>query len=505
MKVLSAQQIQALDQFTIQNEPIASHALMWRAATAWVNELKATSYFKNLGKQVCILVGPGNNGGDGLCIAKLLAESGFECTILGPYETQKTSADFQYYWPLVSQAANCTEVTSIESFTAFDWVVDALFGSGLNKPIIGQYAKIIENLNAAIVPVFSVDIPSGLFSEYNNQNNGAIVEATCTISFEVPKLAFFFAENAKNLGQVILTEIGLNQAFKNELPSSVFVVTTALIQEIYTPRSEHSHKGNFGHSLLIGGAFGKGGAIQLAAKACLLCGSGLTTVVSADCNYTALQVAVPEAMFVSGGAEKEVVQLPQKLNYSAYGIGPGLGANGSTQNCVKSLLLQANGNVVVDADALNILAENKTWLEFLPPNTILTPHPKEFDRLFGAHKTHEERFKTAQKMAVQCQCIVVLKGRYSMVFTPQQQIFINTTGNSGLAKGGSGDTLTGIITSLLAQGYTANEAAIFGNWLLGAAANRLQVKLGAESCLASTVAQEIPFVFKELALGLTQA
>ena len=370
-------------------------------------------------------------------------------------------------------------------------VIDAIFGSGLTRPIDGFIADIVHQINKK--EIVAIDLPSGLFAEDNRENNfDNIVKAKTTLTFQQPKLAMLFPQNYFFVGEWIVLPIGLHQGFIEGLHSTNYVITISDIKTILKPRAKFSHKGTFGHALLIAGSKGKMGAAILSAKACLRAGAGLLTVHIPAKGLEIMQTALPEAMCSTSDENDFIADVPELSTYNAIGIGPGLGMEKQTQNTLKLLIQNANFPLVIDADALNILSENKTWLAFLPQESILTPHPKEFERLVGKWDSDEERLEMQRQFAVKHQINVVLKGANTAIALPNGDVYFNSTGNEGMATAGSGDVLTGIITSLIAQRYSSSEAAILGVYLHGLAGDVAKENLTEFGMLASDIVDAIP-------------
>lgn len=500
MKILSAQQIKEADKRTIENEPISSIDLMERAARACLFRILRLSDDEH---EYLIFCGKGNNGGDGLAIARMLAERNIPVEVCIIEHTQNASEDFSTNLTRLQEQGKVSlkNISSVEDLqkteTGGKTIIDAVLGTGINKGTEGLIAKTIEHINASGSKVISIDLPSGLIPDTDNERN-VIIKANRTLSFQLPKFAFMFPENAQYIGNFELLDIGLDEKFISDQPCNHFFVTKDIIDHLLLYRKKNAHKGNFGHVLLLCGSNGKIGAAEMAAMACLRSGTGLLTVHVPSCGYTILQSQVPEAMISSDPEENFISILPDISHFNAIGIGCGIGTEKQTQNILKLLIQNSARPLVIDADALNILSENKTWLAFLPKYSILTPHPKEFDRIAGAHSTSYQRLQSAVELAAKFGIIIVLKGVYTAIVMPDGNVFFNSTGNPGLAKGGSGDTLTGIITGLLARGYAPNHAAILGVYLHGMAADLALKKNHVESLIARDVIDKIPKAFRKI-------
>lgn len=479
MKILSTEKIRQADQYTIQHEPISSVDLMERAATQ-VSQWLLGRIDKSA--TVKIFCGMGNNGGDGLVVARHLFKEGLKPQVFMVRYSDKMSPDCEANYQRVKAATH--DIRSEEDFPVVDQdeiLIDALFGSGLNRPVEGLAAKLINYLNQQKAIRVSIDIASGLFAD-SPSPVAAIFKPDYTLTFQVPKLAFMMPENDLYVGQLEILDIQLHPKILLEIDTNNFLVDKEMIQQMIHHRPKYSHKGTYGHALLIAGSEGKTGAAILGAKSCLRTGVGLLSVKLPQSAWTPLQASLPEAMIHTG----------DKLDaFNAVGVGPGLGTDDDAQRMVRHLIQEAQVPLVMDADALNILSENKTWLSFLPAKTILTPHPKEFERLFGKTSTSFERLELLREMAAKYQIIIVLKGANTATAMPNGTVFFNSTGNPGMATAGSGDVLTGMILSLLAQRYTPEEAAALGVYLHGLAGDFAAEAIGQEALIASDITENI--------------
>ncbi len=497
LKILTATQTKQLDQYTIEHEPIASIDLMERACHAFTDWF-VQHYRQN--KKIGIVCGTGNNGGDGLGIARLLVEAHYNVKVWIVRGQVKETADFKTNFERAKISRVALSEISLPSdrglFGGCDILIDALFGSGLSRPVEGIYAQVIKCYNDTTAIKIAVDIPSGLMADQPSQ--GEIVQAHRTISFQLPKLAFFFPENNKYVGQWNLVDFGLSKQFLKEVDTYHFFVTKESVKKILQPRTIFSHKGNYGHALLIAGSLGKMGACVLSAKASMRAGLGLLTVQIPKSGGTILQTAFPEAMCAFDVNDNHFSSLLENFSYDAIGIGPGLGQHTDTIKALEQLLNQYQKPMVIDADALNIMSSNKHILKLIPLGSILTPHPKEFERLVGVWANDFERLQKQKTLSIQLNAIIVLKGAYTSIATPQAQVYFNSTGNPGMATGGTGDVLTGILTGLLAQGYNSSEAAILGVYLHGLAGDLAASTLGMNSLIASDLIDFLPQAFKSI-------
>ncbi len=495
MKLLTAEQLRAAEQYTILHQPISSYDLMEKAASLIAQ--KITEWFL-VNTSFVVICGNGNNGGDGLALARLLEDKGFRVKIFLLKAEKYTPECEKNRERLGEEKVYLFE--SIEDFPPFDnheIVIDALFGAGINRAIEGNIAVLIEQLNTLSNFKIAIDIPSGLHPEGAWKSTAKnTFQADATLTIEQPKLAFLWAENSLFVGDFYVISIQIDAAFKATQPSSTFFINRNLIQDNWVRRTKFSHKGSFGHALTIAGSKGKAGAGVLATKAVLKSGAGLVTAYVPESNYTIMQTAFPEAMVLIDPSSDFFSVLPRDLSiYKAIGIGCGIGTEKETQAVLKLLLQETTCPLVIDADALNILAENKTWLNFLPPSTIFTPHPREFDRLTQKHASSQERIISQIAFSVKYQVYCVLKGAHTSISTPEGRVFYNSTGNNGMATAGSGDVLAGIITGLLAQGYSSLRSAIIGVYLHGLAGDFAAATHSKQALVASDILESLGKAF----------
>lgn len=495
MKILSSKQMHEADAYTIKQEPIESIELMERASNRFFEHI--SQKYSNQ-KNYCIFCGKGNNGGDGLAIARMLVLNDKNVTVFIVNYTDSASDDFMtnYERLLELQNLDCKiiELAEFQEITIPQEaiIIDGIFGSGLNRPITDFTAKYITFLNSLPNKRIAIDIPSGLYSDNPIEQNAVAFRADETITFQAPKLQFMFAENEQFVGQLTIADINLRNPFsEKETPFEYVTINDITLKK----RTNFSHKGTFGHALLVSGSYGKMGAAVLASKACLRSGCGLLTTHVPQCGYEILQIAIPEAMASIDNDAKIISYLPSVEKYSAIGIGPGIGTDETTAQAFKIFLQENTKPLVLDADALNILAQNQDFWKLIKPNTILTPHPGEFDRLTHKHTNCYERYQTQIKVSKEHSCIIVLKGHHTSVSTPDGKIYFNSTGNPGMATAGSGDVLTGIILSLLAQKYEPLEAAKIGVFLHGMAGDFCKPE---ESLIASDIIENLPNAFREI-------
>jgi len=498
MKIFTSEQIRKIDEYTIKNEPLASVDLMERAASRLFEW-----YVSRFGRSERILVfaGPGNNGGDGLALARMLAKDRYEPEVYYLRLSETTSDDWKINKARLEKETTVPFII-IENADQFpstgtaDIIIDAIFGSGLSRPVEGLAAEVISQINNSGSTVISIDIPSGLFGEDNSSNNpDHIIKADYTLSFQFPKLSFMFHENESFTGEWKIMPIGLDARAISGTYTPWAFLEKKQIATLLKRRNKFDHKGNFGHGLLIGGSYGKMGAIVLGSRAALRTGAGLITCHIPACGNLVMQGAVPEAMVIHDNSERFITDTVVTDPFNAVGIGPGMGTQKESQKALHGLLLSCKKPLVIDADALNILSINKDWISLLPEGTVLTPHPKEFERLAGKTDNSYARLKKQIEFSSKHNCIVVLKGAYTSVTSPGSEVSFNSTGNPGMATAGSGDVLTGMILSLLAQGYDPADAAVTGVFLHGLAGDVAAEKSSYESVIASDIINNIASAF----------
>ena len=503
MKIFTATQIRELDRFTIEHEPIksvdlmerAARALTWTISETWSNEVP-----------FIVFAGPGNNGGDALAVARMLAEKGYKLSVYLFNISNKLSED------CAINRQRIVDGNRIKSFTEvkdeFDpprlekgtVIIDGLFGSGLNKPLAGGFASLVRYINKSQAEVVSIDMPSGLMAEDNTYNIGTnIIQADLTLTLQHKKLAFLFAENQQFIGKLKVLDIRLSKEGEEILWTRYSIAEENDIRKLLLKRNEFAHKGEMGHALLLAGCHGMAGAAILAARACLRAGSGKVTVRTARRNNDIMQISVPEAIVSTDKEDHHISEALPMEDYDAVGIGPGIGTNEHTAIAIITQIRRSQVPIVLDADALNILASHRAWLQQLPPGVIMTPHPKEMERMAGNRFSNSyERLCKAQDMAEQLKAYILLKGKYTALCTPDGNIIFNSTGNAGMATAGCGDVLTGIITGLLARGYQKGDACLLGMYLHGLAGDLAARELGEESLMASDIIAFLPKAFNRL-------
>ncbi|WP_420385651.1 NAD(P)H-hydrate dehydratase [Roseivirga sp.] len=477
-KILSAKQIREADLYTIKNEPISSIDLMERAAQAF-----ADRFVQIVSKQksVFVVCGVGNNGGDGLAITRLLRETGYQvdCLLI---RYGSLSDDCQINLNRLDGKVKEVQPRGLV-IDACDVIIDALFGSGLNRPVEGDLSEVIRQINSAPCQVVSVDIPSGLFADEVNLS-GAIIRADYTITFQLPKLSFLIPETGKYAGYWWNEDIGLNKEFISNQESNYYLMDRS-VKDFLPHRGRFQHKGDFGRVQVFAGSLGKMGAAVLCATAVMKSGAGLLTVHIPECGMTIMQTALPEAMVTLDRSYGHLSSGELMENTDVVCIGPGIGQHDDTRRTLLNILHDNPKRLVIDADGLNILAQHSELMDLLPEGTVLTPHVGEFERLFGEKENGLERIRLAQHVAFKRKWVIVLKGANTAVITPKAEVYFNTTGNPGMATAGSGDVLAGVITGLLAQGLSPVDAALLGVYIHGEAGDIAEKTIGETSLMAS--------------------
>lgn len=496
LKILSAEQIKQADAYTIAHEPVPSIALMERASMAFVNwflkRFDAT-------KKIAIVCGTGNNGGDGLAIARLLLDYNYKLVVFVVRGSAYQSDDFSVNWKRLNEKVEIIEIKENAEnalFAEYAIIIDAIFGTGLSRSVEGVFEKVIVQLNEVNAIRIAVDIPSGLLADKSSQ--GTIVQAHYTVTFQAPKLAFLLPSSFQFVGDWHVVKIGLDKQFINNASGNYCLIEKKDIRAFIKPRNKFDHKGVYGKALLIAGSYGKMGAAVLASKAIMRSGAGLLTTHVPGCGYQIMQTAVPESMVSVDSVETHFSEIPDLKDFDAIGVGPGVGQHVESANALLQLLKKTTVPVVIDADALNLLASNRDLLSALPKNSILTPHPGEFVRLVGQWKNEFERLQKQLEFSQTTNCILVLKGAYTSIATPEGKVYFNPTGNPGMATAGSGDVLTGIITGFLAQGYASLEATLTGVYLHGLAGDLAANIIGHQALIASDIVDFIPHAYREL-------
>ncbi len=503
MKIFTATQIRELDTYTIEHEPIRAIDLMERAAKA-ITRVITERYHQNM--PMVVFAGPGNNGGDALAVARLLAEQGYQVSVFLFNVHNKLSDE------CATNKARLADNKRIKEFHEitlnFDpprldngmVVIDGLFGCGINKPLSGGFAALVKYINQSNAQVVSIDMPSGLMTEDNTYNiRPNIIKADLTLTLGGKKVAMLFADNQQFLGEVQVLDIRHSQEYKERAKAQYTMLEEQDIRPLLKPRNPYAHKGQMGNALIVAGSYGMAGAAILTTRACLRTGVGRVTVHSPKRNHIIMQTAVPEAIMDIDHEETFFATPVETEDFDAVAIGPGLGTQETTAIAVIAQIRRSQCPIVLDADALNIISNHRAWMQQLPKGIIMTPHPKELDRLTaGVSNGCYEQLSKARELAERLQAYIILKGHISALCLPNGTIFFNPTGNAGMATAGSGDVLTGIITALCARGYKQEEACKIGMYLHGLAGDLAVNDLGEESLMASDIIQYLPKAFKTL-------
>ena len=497
MKLLSAQEIRDADAYTIANEPVASIDLMERAAGSFT---KAFTGRFSTGRTINIICGTGNNGGDGLAVSRLLNGQGYNVKTYVVRKGDNASPDFNVNYKRLKKLIDVAEIRQrgdLPVFNEGEIIIDAIFGSGLTRPVTDIFGDVIHAINQSGAIIVSIDIASGLPVDQPVMSD-VIVKPFLTISFQAPKPAFMIPENEPYVGKWEIVDIGLNQDFIDRNESANFLTDRPFIRKNLKKRTRFSHKGNYGKALIISGSYGKMGASVLCAKACLRTGAGLLTMHVPKCGYDIIQTSIPEAMASVDNEMNIITGYPNLDNFDAVAVGPGIGMQDRTVGMMGKLLENYISPLVMDADALNIISRNNYLLEKIPHRSIFTPHIKEFERFAGDCSNHYERLQRQKEWSVRYGIIIILKGANTSVSLPDGSVYFNTTGNPGMATGGAGDTLTGIVTGLLAQKYSPEISAIMGVYLHGMAGDIAAEIKGEEGLIASDIIEFLPQAFMNL-------
>lgn len=498
LPLLTSPQIRQGDAYTITNEPISSVDLMERASKAFVGWF--VNHFPDKKKAISVYCGTGNNGGDGLAIARIL--NGHQYKLINVKVARfsdKASADFNTnYNRLLQTSIPLIEIKPGDSLPdeSSPIIIDALLGSGLNKPLEGDYKGLVNHLNSLERTIVAVDVPTGFFCEGEMQPDITVLKSDLVITFQQPKINFLLPDSAPYIGCWEAVNIGIDERFVRSLNSSFQAVEEKDIRKLLRPRHKFSNKGTYGHVLIVAGQEETMGAALLSAAASAYAGSGLTTACVPKSGLVALNSYMPELMaIVRNGAEMPVIEWGR---FNAVGIGPGLGKGADALALFTDMLTNYEKPVVIDADAINLLATHKELWAEIPPDSILTPHMKEFDRLFGEHINWWSRIQTGLVKASELGLYILLKNDYTIIITPGGKVYFNTTSNPAMATGGMGDVLTGIITSLLAQQYSPEDACIIGAYIHGKAGDELALSNRLNVVMPSQLAARLPITMAKL-------
>lgn len=473
MKIFSKEQIYEGDLLTAKKQNISSTELMERAGTQifnWIHQ-------RMQGAQVPIHVfcGIGNNGGDGLVLARQLVNYGYNLHTYVVNCSDKRTQDFLINYDRIKQTTkkwpimlNCK--ADFPPIGSDDIIVDAVFGIGLNRPPNDWVKSLFQHFKESKAFTLAIDLPSGLYADKVPKDENGVVWADYTLSFQSPKLVFFLPDTSKYTRQWEVLDIGIDLEFLQQTETEVELIGKNEMLPIYKPREKFSHKGTYGHGLLIGGSYGKIGAMLLSGRGMLASGAGLVTVYVPKCGYMPMQTALPEAMVITDIDDDILTAIKYDIEPTAIGIGMGMGTNEKTHAAFQMFLKTNNLPLIIDADGINLLSKHEGDLGLIKPQTVFTPHPKELERLLGKWKDDFDKLKKAKAFSKKYKCILVIKGAHTITVF-QDKLYINSTGNPGLATGGTGDVLTGIITGLIGQGYEPLTASLFGVYLHGKSAD----------------------------------
>lgn len=500
MKILTAEQLSEADKTTIEKQHISSEELMERAASLVFEEIHQR--LDGAPIPIKIFCGIGNNGGDGLVVARYLKEHGYNVKVFIVNYSDKRSDDFLANYEKLKKLGNDWPV-SIKKEDDFpeihtgDFVIDAIFGIGLNRPIEGWMGKLVNYINDSGAFVLAIDMPSGLFSDKVPGKDAAVIKAAYTLSFQTPKLVFYLPQTMDYAGKVQILDIGLDKRTISEAKSGMFLIEHAEARMFYKERKKNSHKGDYGNVLITGGSYGKMGSVLLAATAALRTGTGLCTLYIPKCGYQIIQTGLPEAMVLTDENEKMLTDFPEDFGADVNCFGMGAGKDEKTVSAMKKFLSSSKSPVVIDADGLNILSENKELLELLPENSVLTPHPGELKRLIGEWKDDFDKLDKAKAFSKKYKITLLIKGAFTFIVS-DNEVYINSTGNAGMATAGSGDVLSGVISSLIGQKYNPVVASVLGVYAHGLSGDIAAAELGVESVIAGEIARNMGKAFMRL-------
>jgi hydroxyethylthiazole kinase-like uncharacterized protein yjeF len=496
MKIFATEKIKELEQLTIERQQISSLELMERAALQAF--LWLINHFQDKKTVYHIFCGVANNGGDGLVIARMLKQNYFEVHVYIVPFSDNYSKDFSTNLERLKECNLTYQLLQEDSFfpniDEKHIIIDAIFGIGLNRELDHWLQVLFQKINYHKAFKVTIDVPSGLFL---HQKTTIAIQSNVVLTFQLPKLAFYFPDNELFIQEIVFLSIDLDTHSIENLPTNYYYIDDKEIKKRYQPISKFSHKGTLGHVLLIGGCYGKMGAMILAAKAALRCGCGLTSVLIPKCGYEILQTASPETMVITDENYYKITNINFTFHPKAIGIGMGIGQDNETKEAFYQFLKNNTTPLVIDADALNILSEHTEWLQFVPKNSILTPHPKELERLIGSWKDDFQKIEKTRQLAQKYQFVILIKGAYTLI-VEGKNVYVNSSGNQALATGGSGDVLSGMITSFRAKGYSAVDAALFGVYFHGRTADIAVNDIGFEGFIASDIIKYLGKVFLEL-------
>lgn len=500
MKIFSAEQLYEADKVTLEKEKITSEDLMERAGGQIFNWLHQR--LNGAPVPIRIFCGIGDNGGDGLVVGRLLIEYGYNVTVYVVNCSDKRSKNFLFNydkiksvtknWPILMKSEN-----DFPEIDPEDIIVDAIFGIGLNRCPGGWVKKLIQYLNESVAFKLAIDIPSGLFSNLPLTDKDAVLKADHTLTFQSAKLSFFLPETAPFVLSFDVMDIGLDSEFFNKSEPLAQIIYKSEAQRFYKYREKFGHKGTYGHALIVAGSYGKIGAAALSTAAAFRIGAGMVTTFVPKCGYNIMQTVIPEAMIITDKEEEYISEIKFDFQPSAIGVGMGIGKNKATAEALKHLFMNNKAPFIIDADALNLISENKGLLKLLPKNSILTPHPGELERLIGKWRNDYDKLEKVKKFSKKHKVVIVIKGAYTVTVF-EDNLYINSSGNPGMATAGSGDALSGVITGLLCQGYDPLLASVFGVYMHGYAGDIAVSQMGYEAIMANDIINNLGEAYRLL-------
>jgi len=502
MKIFTTENIRHIDDIITNNDTEATLALMERVASAVTYEIVARW---RPSKRIVIFAGSGNNGGDALAVARMLYGQGYapEIYLFNVHSSHLSQACIEQRALLMEiEGIDFTEIKDTfnpPELDTTDVVIDGLFGSGLRTPLRGGFTSLVQYINASDAYVVSLDIPSGMFGEWNTGiDRRNVIHADLTLNYQFPRLSFFFAENAEYIGQVKVLDLEYDREVIERTSTDFYLIEKEDVKENLMPRNLFMNKYDNGSILLVAGSYGMMGAAVLAARGAMRAGAGVVTVHAPRCGFSVMQTAVPEVLFEPDRNEIVTSNIDTRRQYSVVALGPGIGTSDETLEAMDQFLKKFKRPCLLDADALNCIARRQLLLRSIPNGSIITPHPAEFDRLFGKHDTDEERLQKAIDVSKLYEITIVLKGHYTMTVRPDGKVYINSTGNPGMATAGSGDVLTGIIASMIAQGNTPDLAVVMGVYLHGLAGDIAAREHEYYGLVASDIIDNLGHAFHEV-------
>lgn len=508
MKIFSNQQIRDIVRYTVEQEGIPEIELIQRAGATIAAKVIERCRPE---QHIVVCAGWGDNGADALATTIELLRRGFTPeVILFNIGGSRLSDNCRQCrdalleeWPDVrmDEVIDHFDIPELDKTCV---VIDGLFGSGLDRALPQSFSVFIRSINDSGADIISIDVPSGLFGDWNlNSINNNIIHARMTLAIEFPRLAFFIDDNAELVGEWEVVKVGLSRDAMRKLPYTFYQVLRRDVRSLLmqNPRWPENTKEDYGSALICAGSYGMMGAAVLACRGCLRAGAGRVTCYSPRCGYYVIQSAVPSAMFKRDPHDVAISEITLDHDYQVVAIGPGIGQNEVTINALENFLKVSNANsrpLLLDADALNCIALRPRLLDYIPVNSVITPHAREFDRLFGAQPSHEARLRKAIEMATFYKIVIVLKGRYTMVVLHDGRVYINSSGSPALATAGTGDVLTGVIAGFMAQGFKSESASIVGVYVHGCSGLICEEDHGVYGTTSEDVAQNIGRAIKEI-------